>query len=200
MKRRLTAVYFLGMVVEIIVRTPYERQRNQIQKTDQRVSLAERGLLSWMTLGMFALPLAYGLSKWLDFANYRLAPTTKKLAGGLGTGLLSAAVWMLWRGHRDLGANWSPSLEITTQQTLITEGVYRTIRHPMYTSQLLWGFAQALLLQNWLSGLGGLVAFLFLYFVRVPNEEQMMLDHFGDDYRAYCERTGRVLPRLWGKG
>jgi len=26
-----------------------------------------------------------------------------------------------------------------------------------------------------------------------------MLDHFGDDYRAYCERTGRVLPRLWGK-
>ncbi len=70
----------------------------------------------------------------------------------------------------------------------------------MYTSQLLWGLAQALLLQNWLSGLGGLVAFLLLYLARIPREEQMMRDHFGDDYRVYCERTGRVLPRSWGKG
>lgn len=200
MKRRFTAIYFLGMVAEIVVRVPYERRRNQIQKTDQRVSLAERGLLTWMTVGMFALPLAYGLSKRLDFANYRLAPTAEKIAGGLGTGLLGAAVWIFWRGHRDLGANWSPSLEITTQQTLVTAGVYRSIRHPMYTSQLLWGFAQALLLQNWLSGLGGMVAFLLLYLVRVPHEEQMMLDHFGDAYRAYAAQTGRVLPRLWGKG
>ena len=199
MKRRLTAIYFLGMVAEIIVRAPYERQRNQIEKTDQRVSLAERGLLSWMTLGMFALPLAYGLSKRLDFANYRLAPTAEKMAGGVGSGLLGAAVWLFWRGHRDLGANWSPSLEITAQQALVTAGIYRSIRHPMYTSLLLWGFAQALLLQNWLSGLGGLIAFSLLYLVRVPREERMMLDHFGDAYRAYAAQTGRVLPRWWVK-
>ncbi len=105
MKRRLLAIYFLGMVVEIIVRAPYERQRKQIEKSDQWVSLAERGLLSGLLLGILVLPLTYGRSKRLDFANYRLAPATEKAAGGIGTGLLSAAVWMLWRGHRDLGAN-----------------------------------------------------------------------------------------------
>ncbi len=68
----------------------------------------------------------------------------------------------------------------------------------MYTPQLPWGGAQALLLQNWLCGLGGLVAFLLLYFVRVPREEQMMRDHFGDAYRDYAAQTGRVLLRLWG--
>jgi protein-S-isoprenylcysteine O-methyltransferase Ste14 len=68
----------------------------------------------------------------------------------------------------------------------------------MYASQCLWGFAQALLLHNWIAGCAGLVAFLPLYLVRVPREERMMLDHFGDDYRAYCVQTGRIVPRLHG--
>ena len=98
--------------------------------------------------------------------------------------------------HRDLGANWSPSLEINSQQTLTTEGVYGVLRHPMYASQCLYSLAQALLLQNWIAGLAGLAAFVPMYLVRVPREEQMMLDHFGDAYRAYGERTGGILPRL----
>jgi protein-S-isoprenylcysteine O-methyltransferase Ste14 len=69
----------------------------------------------------------------------------------------------------------------------------------MYASTLLWGIAQALLLQNWIAGSGGLVSFLLLYLVRLPREELMMLDHFGDEYRAYWARTGRVLPPLSGK-
>jgi protein-S-isoprenylcysteine O-methyltransferase Ste14 len=68
----------------------------------------------------------------------------------------------------------------------------------MYASQWLWGLAQALLLPNWIAGAGGFAAFLLLYFVRVPHEERMMLDHFGDEYRAYCARTGRIVPRLRG--
>ena len=66
----------------------------------------------------------------------------------------------------------------------------------MYASQLLWGLAQGLLLPNWIAGLGGLVTFLLLYIVRVPREEQLMLDHFGDAYRAYCARIRRLVPRL----
>ncbi len=99
-------------------------------------------------------------------------------------------------GASCLGANWSPTLEVGAQHTLTTQGVYGVIRHPMYASQLLWGFAQALLLQNWIAGFAGLAAFLPLYLVRTPQEERMMLDHFGDAYRAYCAQTGRIVPRL----
>ena len=110
--------------------------------------------------------------------------------------LLVAAILLFLRAHRDLGANWSPSVEINARQTLITSGVYRVIRHPMYASQLLWCVAQALLLHNWIAGLAGFVIFLPMYLVRVPNEEQMMLDHFGNRYQGYCQRTGRLLPRV----
>jgi protein-S-isoprenylcysteine O-methyltransferase Ste14 len=70
----------------------------------------------------------------------------------------------------------------------------------MYASQWLWIIAQMLLLQNWVAGVGGALTFLPLYFWRVPGEEQMMVEQFGAQYRAYMARTGRVMPRLGGPG
>jgi len=66
----------------------------------------------------------------------------------------------------------------------------------MYASEWLWGIAQALLLQNWVAGWAGLALFAPLYVLRVPREERMMLDRFGEEYRAYMDRTGRVVPRI----
>jgi protein-S-isoprenylcysteine O-methyltransferase Ste14 len=60
----------------------------------------------------------------------------------------------------------------------------------------LWGVAQVLLLQNWIAGLATLIFFGIVYFRRVPREEQMMIDNFGDEYRAYIQQTGRVFPKL----
>ncbi len=53
-----------------------------------------------------------------------------------------------------------------------------------------------LLLQNWVAGWAGLALFAPLYVLRVPREERMMLDRFGEEYRAYMDRTGRVVPRI----
>ena len=40
------------------------------------------------------------------------------------------------------------------------------------------------------------LAFLPLYLIRVPREEAMLLERFGDEYRDYMARTGRVFPRM----
>jgi protein-S-isoprenylcysteine O-methyltransferase Ste14 len=66
----------------------------------------------------------------------------------------------------------------------------------MYASIWLWGIAQTLLLQNRIAGWAGLVLFLPLYLLRVPREERMMLNEFGEEYRAYMNRTGRIIPHL----
>ena len=103
----------------------------------------------------------------------------------------------MWRSHTDLGQNWSESLQIRQGHQLVTSGIYRHIRHPMYAFGWLFGIVQALLLQNWIAGLSGLVSFAVLYFLRVPREEQMMLDQFGEEYQSYMKRTGRVIPQWW---
>jgi protein-S-isoprenylcysteine O-methyltransferase Ste14 len=63
-------------------------------------------------------------------------------------------------------------------------------------SQLLWVIAQILLLQNWLAGPLDLLFFIPFYFLRVPTEEKMLLEAFGDPYREYMKKVGGVLPKL----
>jgi len=107
------------------------------------------------------------------------------------------ALFLLWRSHADLGLNWSATLRIRQEHSLVTDGIYRHIRHPMYAAHLLWAIAQGLLLENWLAGWVFLVTFVPLYLLRVTKEEKMMLEQFGLEYRLYISRTGRIIPRIW---
>ncbi len=183
--------YWAGLVIQIAVRAPYSKGWKSGPKTVQRVSQTEKVLLGLLTLGNFVIPLIYSVTRWLDFANYSLPAWM----GWAGVFLLACALLVFWRGHADLKTNWSPTLEIRQDHTLVTGGIYRTIRHPMYASQWLWCLAQILLLQNWLAGPAGLIFFIPFYFLRVQAEERMMLDRFGDQYREYMQKTGGVLPK-----
>jgi protein-S-isoprenylcysteine O-methyltransferase Ste14 len=82
--------------------------------------------------------------------------------------------------------------------TLVTTGPYRWIRHPFYVTVVLLVVAVTLLAANWFVGLCGLVIFVSQV-IRLPIEEQRLIEKFGDEYRAYLARTGRFLPKLWSK-
>ena len=194
----LKTVYFLGLLAEMLIRLPHERRRRQTWMVVDCVSALERLLVALMSVGLFFIPAVYVLTPWLSWADYRLSPRGTSRAGGVGAAILAVAVWVFWRSHTDLGRNWSPSLQIREGHTLVTEGVYRSIRHPMYASLWLWGIAQTLLLQNWVAAWASIVLILPMYILRVPREEQMMLEQFGEAYRVYMNRTGRVVPRARG--
>ena len=198
MKTLFAIIYFAGIVAQVIIRAPYARPQRQIAKTDQRVDTKEYVVLNLLFFGVFPFQLLYSLTSWLDFADYPVLMNTKIYLGLIGTLLLVVALWIFWRSHHDLGSNWSPSLEINVKQTLITNGIYRWIRHPMYASQWVWSIAQIFLFPNWIAGWIGLLTFAPFYWIRVAGEEQMMIDHFGDAYREYCAKTGRVIPRIFG--
>lgn len=187
-----TAIYFVAIVIEMIVRAPLNQQRKREKMSERRVTLQEKMLLALLFVGMFLVPIAYAATDWLDFANYRL-PTW---AGWLGVVLLAGAVFLFWRAHADLGLNWSPTLEIRERHELITRGIYSVIRHPMYASQFLWVIAQPMLLQNWIAGFLDPLIFIPFYFLRVKAEEELMIEQFGEEYRAYRQRVGGVLPRF----
>jgi protein-S-isoprenylcysteine O-methyltransferase Ste14 len=138
------------------------------------------------------LPVLYLATPWLAFADCTLPPA----APWCGAALMVAGLWLFYRAHADLGRNWSVTLELRERHQLITSGVYRRIRHPMYASIFLFSIAQGLLLANWLAGWGALVTFAVLYLIRTPREERMMCEAFGDQYRAYMRHTGRLWPRL----
>lgn len=187
----LKGAFLFGIVAQIAIRTPYNRQRQQTQVATDRISTQEKVLLGLLFVSL-VVPFLYIFTNWLAFADYTLPPW----AGVLGILLLLLSLWLFWRSHADLGRNWSPSLQIMEEHTLVTNGIYRAIRHPMYASQWVFVMAQLLLLQNWIAGPVTLLVFAPFYFLRVPQEEQLMIEQFGAAYRAYMARTGRVLPRL----
>src|SRR6476620_8745839 len=61
----------------------------------------------------------------------------------------------------------------------------------------LWAIAQFLLLPNWFAGSAGILGFGILYLGRIGQEERLMLDTFGDDYRIYMNRTARIVPWIY---
>ena len=189
----LKIIFLVGFVSCSIIRTPHQRKNKQNTIVDDRKTAQENTLLFLVFLGMFVLPMLYVLTPWFNFANYSL-PVWANILGVL---TFAIALWLFWQSHHDLGKNWSPTLQVREDHTLITQGIYQTIRHPMYTAIWLWAIAQGLLLANWITGLSGIITFGTLYFLRVGNEEKMMLEQFGDHYQAYMQKTKRLLPYLF---
>lgn len=188
-----TVLYLSGMVAGSAIRAWYGIKFRQ----DRKAIYRQEGLLVLSLASLWGiailLPFFNLFTDWLDFATYPLPGW----AGWPGVAIFGVALWLLWRSHADLGRNWSVAAEVRERQTLITSGVFKYMRHPMYSAHWLWGIAQALLVHNWISGLASLAIFIPLYLLRVPREEKVMLYEFGDEYRQYMHRTGRVLPRLW---
>ena len=122
--------YWSGLVLQIVIRAPYQKTWKNTEKTDQRVSPTEKILLGLLTVAGIILPLIYSVTNWLDFADYSL-PTWM---GWLGVFFLACNLFIFARAHQDLKSNWSPSVQIFEGHHLVTNGIYSAIRHPMYAS------------------------------------------------------------------
>ncbi len=185
-------VFLCGFVVFFWIRHVFLRRTRGERKTVRRVDRLEVLLLFAMFPGTVLLPLLYLFTPLLALADYRLPAALP----WLGTAVILAALVLFWRSHADLGQNWSVSLELREGHELVTHGVYRHIRHPMYASIWLWAIAQGLLLENWLAGWSIVPAFAAMYVLRTPREEQLMCEAFGEEYRQYMRHTGRLFPRF----
>lgn len=186
-------VWVLGIIAWYVIRYPFERRAKRVRVVSDRRSPWDRFGLVAALLGMAVVPAFYVATGMPEAADY----PARAWAIGLGACLLVAALWLFRRSHKELGKNWSITLEIRQQHSLVSGGPYALIRHPMYTSFLLMSLGQAFLLSNWVVGLAGLAGFAVLFFLRVNKEERMMLENFGPQYGAYMERTKRIIPYLY---
>lgn len=144
---------------------------------------------------MFALLTAYLFNpRVLAWADFPLPYSLRWAGAFLSVVALILAAWV----HRELGLNFSPYLRIRGQHRLVTTGPYRYVRHPMYTVFFLIFLGYLLLTANWFVGGIGIVTLIVVMIVRTPKEERMLLERFGEEYRAYMARTGRYLPKLGG--
>jgi protein-S-isoprenylcysteine O-methyltransferase Ste14 len=185
-------VFLIGFIAYVVIRGIYGSRAKNNEKAVSRADGLDRAVMVIVFMGCLLLPVVYLFTPWLAFADYHLPA----FVPWFGAAVMVVALWLFWRSHADLGQNWSVTLELRKGHQLVKHGVYRSIRHPMYASILLFGLGQGLLLQNWLAGWSAFLTFALMYFVRTPREEHMMCEFFGQEYRDYMRRTGRVFPLI----
>jgi protein-S-isoprenylcysteine O-methyltransferase Ste14 len=189
-KMTAALIWFAGLVGWYVIRHPFARKARKIGVSKSLFDRRDLILLAVASLGLFVTPALYTLT---GFPASLDRPFIAAIAW-LGLVPLSASLWLFRRSHVDLGRNWSISLQVRKHHTLVKTGVYRLIRHPMYSSFFLLGLSQMLLLPNWLAGASGLIGVALLFVFRVRREEHMMLQTMGDEYRDYMTSTKRLIP------
>jgi protein-S-isoprenylcysteine O-methyltransferase Ste14 len=131
-----------------------------------------------------------------------LTPSTTGSDGGfghplqwLGLALAGCGMLLVLAGLVALGRALTPFPHPREGAQLVTRGVYRFVRHPVYTGLLVGAFGWAL---AWLSGAGvAYSALLAVFFDRKARREERWLRSRLPEYAAYERRVRRFIPRIY---
>lgn len=185
-------------IAYIVPRFYYRRQAvraNPSGETELRnvsESKLRLALMAVSGLGANLLTLLWIIQPaWLSWSRLPLPNWLR----GVGIIMGAIAVWLGYLAHRTLGVNYTATLKRMEGQRFVVQGIYRWIRHPMYTSFFAVLAADFLLTANWLIGLLGVVYSLVVV-ERAGHEERILIESFGEEYRQYTRCVGRFFPRL----
>ena len=161
-----------------------------LKKRDEDILSKLAGLLG---IAGFVSTIAFVINPgWVAWANLPLPGWVRWT--GFTIALIGFAL-LQW-AQTTLGRSWSDTPRMMTEQVLVTNGPYRVIRHPIYTAFFLILGSTLFISANWLVGISWISKILLEIFSRINFEENLMLEYFGDRYREYMKRTGRLLPKL----
>lgn len=132
----------------------------------------------------------------IAFLSIPLPDWLRALMVGIAIPSIPFTIW----GYQTLGKNWVHVFESSTfsqskTNILVTSGPYRYVRNPIYLGCFLYILSLALIAANWLILLPAILLIILVY-MQIKNEEAMLLDRFGEEYRGYLKRTPRLIPRF----
>ena len=185
-------IFVVVWSIYILIRVPFDkayRNQRKIKVLDMKI---EKYLLLVLMMGLVLIPLIWLLTPFLN--DFKIEFPDWLRIVGIVISIISL-FYFRWI-HKTLGESWSPTLEIIKGHQLIQIGVYKRIRHPMYSQMLIWAIAQCLIISNYIAGFSGLIVWVVFYFIRVPKEEKMMTDYFGEEYIKYKRQTRSILLNI----
>lgn len=195
--------FFVVYLIFFLIRIPNCRKQSQAKDSEEywedlNTAINNEGKIfitvrSFLSLIMLLGIIVYGINPtWLSFFAFSLPVWLRYTAFVLAVIMLPLLGW----AHCCLGRQYSPDLNLQEGHKIIMSGPYQFVRHPMYTILIIYMVCVSLLAANLLILIPHLIA-IFLLLLRLDNEETMLLQEFGDDYREYMFKTGRLLPKLY---
>ena len=161
-------------------------------------AIAERqnlGARAWH-LGLLLVAVLFMANAWLNWpANMNTVPhgVEADIVGALLCVLgLVCAIW----ARRTLAGNWSSSVAFKQGHELIVRGPYKYARHPIYSGILLMVFGSAAVSGRFDAFIGAFALF-GSFWIKLRQEEALMMRHFPETYSAYKRQVKMFLPFVW---
>ena len=164
-----------------------ERVSRKVDGTAMMTIIRIGGLLLWLS------PIAYLINpQWMEWSKLGLPEWARWLGIILGIFSTFGIYWLF----SSIGSGITPTSATRKEHKLVTNGIYRHIRHPLYTFGSSMFISFGMMADTWFIASLGIFTFVLMA-IRTPKEEANLIDKFGDEYREYMKRTGRYLPKLF---
>jgi len=116
----------------------------------------------------------------------------------LGLIIFQASVILFTWVHKVMRTNWTPVVCLRKDHTLVTEGPFQIVRHPMYLSIFLMEVGMGLMSWNWLLFIFGCSSFMPFIFSRIPIEDKLLLETFGNQFTKYSTSVKyAIIPYIY---
>lgn len=148
---------------------------------------------------MYGFPLTiYLLSRFFGLDRGDLNASLWSTLLGLGeTGMLISMILgyvLVFFGIGIFFQGWRQVHRARQTNTLVTDGLYRLVRHPQYTGLFIALFGEGVVHWPTLFSVALFPVIVFAYFMLAKKEEKQVLSEFGDAYRAYQHRVPMFIP------
>lgn len=180
------ALYVFWSLIETMIYEPPDRMA--VDDDDRRSYL-------YMQLSSL-LVLFYALMDFIAFHFTRL-PGFEPEGIWVGFVLLILSFFIRYRSVKALGRFYNPRVAVYESHVLIATGPYKRTRHPFYFSALLSAVAISMIFNSWAALVLTIVGVFPALLYRIRLEEEFLLEHFGEQYQEYMNKTSRFIPWVW---
>ncbi|RIK30294.1 MAG: hypothetical protein DCC56_08135 [Anaerolineae bacterium] len=186
------AILLTGMGISIYFRRKADKESGEkiSRKVDGNAMMAFiriGGLILWLS------PFVYLINpQWMAWSKVGLSDSIRWLGVGIGILCVFGIYWLF----SSIGSGITPTSATRKEHKLVTRGIYKHIRHPLYTIGSTFIISFGMIADSWFIAVLGALTFVGMA-IRTPKEEANLIEKFGDDYRDYMKRTGKFLPKLF---
>lgn len=115
----------------------------------------------------------------------------------IGITLIVCGLVIRWVAILSLKRQFTVDVSIVEGHRIISEGIYRYVRHPAYSGSLVSFFGLGLCFSNYVALFIVFVPICWAFLHRINIEERVLCEAFGNEYVQYCASTKRLIPGVY---
>ena len=181
------SAFCLWILLSAILINFYFSQKHQVQI--EKRSVVETGSM----LGFFILMIAL---VYFKIGSLKTGINLASVLAAIGTILIASGTLINIKGRLNLKQNWGNQIKIYEDHSLIQKGIYKYIRHPLYSSTILMIYGFSLLFINYLVFIANTIIFIPFMIYRARQEDRLLSQYFKEQFDDYQTNTGLFLPKM----